>query len=225
MSFALAFTVVSASTAFAAGLWLDEALQPWNSPGAPVPAASPRGVNFQEICVRQERPAASTEETQLAAAGWRLEEYWPTQRLGTQSLIVATSNYDGMCRPWLFNVFAFAEGHYAGTLSPVHMNSRTDGVLKAAPTFLADRRIEAVFIRYAATDPLCCPSLGVSWVTYHVQSAAGGPVVVPERVEAQAPQQLPNTGEDLITAPGFVAAVGMLLLGLGVLLWRRRLHA
>ena len=102
------------------------------------------------------------------------------------------------------------------------MNSRTDGVLRSVPTLLADGRIEAVFTRYASTDPLCCPSRGASRVTYRVQSA--GPIVMAELVEALAPQQLPSTGDSLGTVPGFAAMAGALLLGLGLSLRRRTLR-
>jgi hypothetical protein len=118
-----------------------------------------------------------------------------------------------MCRPLEFNVFAFAGGTYAGTLSPVNMNSRTDGVLdtpngQSGVTVQPDGTIQAVFTRYASADPLCCPSRGTTTVTYQVQTSSGGPVVVPLALNstngltpaamagptAQLPAQLPATG-------------------------------
>lgn len=224
VALALAFLMVK--SAAAAGPWLDEPLQPWNLPGGAVPSAPPQDVKFQAPCTRQERGPATPEEMQLAAAGWRLEAYWPAQRQAAAALIVATSNYDGMCRPWLFNVFAFVDGHYAGTLSPAPMNSRTDGVLRSTPGpgFLADGRMEALFTRYATTDPLCCPSLGASRVSYRVERASGGPVVVAERVEAVASQQLPATGDPLVVGPALAPAAA-LLLGLGFLFRRRARRA
>jgi hypothetical protein len=103
---------------------------------------------------------------QVAQAGWRLEAFWPTQRAGNVALVMALSGYDGMCRPWGFNGFVFVGGRFAGTISPVNMDSREDGVLTGAnvPTPAGDGSLEASFARYAPTDPLCCPSKGATRV-------------------------------------------------------------
>src|SRR5438552_14556580 len=119
--------------AYADGGWLDAAPAQWNHPDSPVPPAQPNNVPPQAICLRQERAAASPEEQQLAASGWKLEEYWPVRREGDVTLVTALSDYDGMCRPWRFNTFVFAGGRFAGTLSPSAMDSRFDGVLTGTP--------------------------------------------------------------------------------------------
>ena len=74
--------------------------------------------------------------------------------------MVATSDYDGMCRDFGYNGFAFVGGRFAGTIAPQPMASRFDGALFEPPTLAAGRRLTASFIRYAPTDPLCCPSRG-----------------------------------------------------------------
>jgi hypothetical protein len=184
--------------------WLDQPPRPWNTPGAAVPAAPRPDVPFQAICRAQERAPAGRDEEQLVAAGWLLEQYWPTQRRGDEVVVVATSSYDGMCRPWAYNGFVFAGGRYAGTVSPTEMSSRTDGALAQGPAFLADGRIGAAFVRYAPTDPLCCPSRGNTGVVYAVQTTNAGPVVVPVQIGpgAGVGGQLPRTGGAPLPAGG-----------------------
>src|SRR5690606_28531273 len=55
----------------------------------------------------------------------------------------------------------------------------------------------AWYDRYAPTDPLCCPS-SETGVTFHVERAAAGPVVIPDSVMAQAS---PSTAAAATSAP------------------------
>ena len=126
-----------------------------------------------------------------------------------------------MCRPFEFNVFVFSQGTYAGTLSPDNMNSRTDGSLFVGPgqqvaVIAPGGSIAANFIRYADTDPLCCPSLGVTHVVYGVPTQSGQPVVVPESITAlsSSPAQVPSA----LPATGTAAEFGWLALVLGAAL-------
>ena len=175
-----------------ASSWLDAPPRAFNTAGAPVPAAPPSQVPVDERCRAQERTAAGPEETQVAAAGWKLEQFWPTQRAGDMVMIMANAQYDGMCRPNSFNAFAFVGGRYAGTVAPAPMAARTDGVLAAVPTVSADRRAVANFTRYAPTDPLCCPSRGQTRVTYRVDTPAAGPVLVPDQIVQVPPTPSPT---------------------------------
>jgi hypothetical protein len=59
------------------------------------------------------------------------------------------------------------EGRYAGTLSPVLMNSRTDGALAVA-RLMSATAIQAEFVRYGTADVLCCPSR-TSAVMYRIR--------------------------------------------------------
>ena len=164
-----------------AGSWLDGPAQGWNTPGAAVPAAPKENQGqIQAMCTARERAAAGPEERQVATAGWRLQDFWPAARQGSVTVLLASDSYDGMCRPLGFNAFAFMDGRFAGTLSPVAMNSRFDGALTSAPTLPPGGRVQAEFTRYAATDPLCCPSLPKTAVTYRFEAEAAGPVLVPE---------------------------------------------
>jgi hypothetical protein len=174
--------------------WLDGPPRGWNAAGAAVPAApAPAGVALP-MCRADERPAAGPEEQQVAAAGWRLEGFWPTQRAGQTALVLASADYDGMCRPMAFNGFLFADGRFAGTLAPTPMASRFDGALAGTPTLApGGASLTASFLRYAPDDPLCCPSRPAARVTYRLEGLSGTPVLVPVAI-GPATMQLPRTG-------------------------------
>jgi hypothetical protein len=203
------------TTASAAGSWLDAPPAAWNKPGAPIPIAPPLQQS-QIRCQNQERGPASPAESQLRAQGWRLESYWPATSKGNLTLVTALADYDGMCRPLEFNVFAFVSGTYAGTLSPVNMNSRTDGVLAFLPsgpnpTSGPAGSITATFERYLPTDPLCCPSIPSVTVKYGLANG----VVAPLSIGA-IPPHLPTTGGVPDYVVGIVVAAGILMVGLGL---------
>jgi LppP/LprE lipoprotein len=216
--------------------WLDGPPVGWNTAGAPLPTAPPLQ-NTDPRCREREDAPSSPEENQVTGRGWKLEGYWPTLRSGNLVLVTALADYDGMCRPMEFNVFVFDGGRYAGTLSPEAMASRTDGQIAggdAAPaTVNADGTIAADFVRYADSDPLCCPSLGTTHVVYQVRQAAGGPVVNPIQIGSrgmggggaavQVPSRLPVTGTlvDRPLAAGGLAGLGAVLVLLGGALRRR----
>lgn len=218
---ALALVLMLARTAHAEATWLDTQPQPWNVPGAAVSAAPPIPGIAPPGCGTQERSAASDEESQLAAAGWHLENYWQAQRAGNTFLVLATAYYDGMCRPWQFNAFVFVDGRFAGTLSPVAMNSRFDGVLNLAPKLTSQATIEAAFTRYAESDPLCCPSRPQTLVSYRIEGTAGSSTVVPVRIFASAPT-LPRTGGVRGAAGALSAVLSAMGGGAGIALRRRR---
>lgn len=222
LAFPLALLVMGATTATTAAqaaTWLDTMPNNWNVPPlarhglAALAGEAPLSQNTDPRCRMREVAPTNTEESQLAGLGWKIEAYWPALQSGDLKLVTALADYDGMCRPLAFNVFVFAGGAYAGTLSPVTMNSRTDDVLatpngKSGVTVQPDGTIQAVFTPYASTDPLCCPSRGTTTLTYRVQTLNGGPVVVPVARKstngpapvatagptAQTPAQMPATG-------------------------------
>lgn len=211
----LLLVVAVASGATAQGSWLDAPPRPWSSAGMAIPAAPPANPAIWPPCRAQERAPTGAEEQQVAAAGWRLTSYWATQRAGEVTLVMATVNHDGMCRPWDYNAFVFAATTFAGTLAPEPMHARTTGALDEA-ALLPDGRIAATFRRYAPNDPLCCPSLPAAHVIYRLDATPGGPVVVPERIVVA---QLPRTGSPPLEA---AAAAGAALLLAGVILRRAR---
>jgi len=216
----LALSVVGVAAAQTAA-WLDGPPQAWNRAGAPLPPASQASAANTTRCTAQERAASGAEESALAAAGWRLTTYWPTVRAGDLAVVLATAGYDGMCRPIGYQAFVFVGDRYAGTLAPEPMVSRTDGALASTqqgPSItVGGDRVEARFVRYAPTDPLCCPSRGHTRVAYRVERGSAGPVAVPDALLAEpaapsgAPTQLPRTGGPgaaALAALGAVPALG-----------------
>jgi hypothetical protein len=208
--------------------WLDSPpATNWNTAGGPMPQALPLQ-NPDLRCRTREVAPSTPEQSQLAARGWRLQDFWPPVSSGGLVVLAALAEYDGMCRPFEFNVFVFSNGQFAGTLSPVNMNSRFDGALYfsgQAAVIGASGTIAADFIRYADTDPLCCPSRGVAHVVYSVQQPGGRPVVVLDGLTArpaapvQVPAALPATGS--APAPLWqLAALGAGLIVLGARLRR-----
>jgi LppP/LprE lipoprotein len=230
----LAIFALSMPVAAQAASWLDEPPRGWNPPGAGVPPAPPTQ-NSDPRCAAGARTPGTPPEQAVAAAGWSLKDFWPPITSGNLELVTALADYDGMCRPNQFNVFVFSNGTYAGTLSAMNMNSRTDGVLDGTPSTAvqaSDGRIEATFLRYAPSDPLCCASGGTSHVLYQIQQVQGQPVVVPTQIthaaaaapaaSAQVPARLPATGaaDDTVPLPGLLALVGVGLLATGAALAR-----
>ncbi len=229
----IVLAVAAPEIASAQTIWLDAPLQQWNAAGASVPPAPPADAAVQARCRAQERPASNAAEQQLAAAGWHLTSATPTVTQGNAAIIYALVNYDGMCRPRDFNYFVFANGQFAGTLSPVNLESREDGVSAGPPSFLPDGRISATFLRYKPTDPLCCPSSPSDRVLYAISSTSAGPVVaaqsitpltltptptpyVPTRASPtpSAVAGLPQTGEPGLTLPiGILGAMTLVLAG------------
>jgi heat shock protein HslJ len=146
--------------------WLDRAPVNWNERMSPLPRpiTSANAVEIQTRCPELIRQPESDAENALVRVGWML--YGEVQSFEHTKVIFAMSDVDGMCRPLGYQAFVYWEGRYAGTLSPIAMNSRTDGALTkislAGPT-----RILAEFARYTKSDPLCCPTR-ISHVTYDV---------------------------------------------------------
>ena len=136
--------------------WLDAPKPaPWNMPGASIPAAPKTEGPIDARCRSQARPAELDEDMRLRDHGWSLVGAY--QGGWRMLVILATASYDGMCRPRQYQYFVFVRGVFAGTLAPRPMDSRTDGALGRV-TLQHDGRLSAVYQRYAAADPLCCPS-------------------------------------------------------------------
>lgn len=163
--------------------WLDGTPKNWNAtrrpaavPKAPVVEGS--GATLDESCRASTRPAESAADRQLARAGWIL--YAPVQSYGGTQIIKAMSGTDGMCRPTGYQIFVFVNNRLAGTLSPVEMDSRTNGA-EVETRLVNASTITSKFVRYAERDPLCCPSR-TSEVEYRVERGAAAATVVPLRV-------------------------------------------
>jgi hypothetical protein len=171
-------------------LWLDAvpkpALKQWNRPGAAVPKTEKilhkdDDELFLKMCQAQIRKPETPEEREVAGKGWMVFASWRDGR-GT-TVVGAMANLDGMCRPDLYQDFVFANGVYAGTLSPKLMGSRSDGS-SVTVAFPAAGKVYAEFVRYTEKDPLCCASR-ISEATYEIQDTGGKPVVVLSNVRTR----------------------------------------
>jgi hypothetical protein len=129
------------------------------------------------FCAGQARPAETAEDNAVVNAGWTL---FGTYQSGWGVRIVgARVGLDGMCRPMGYQYFVFANGRFAGTVSPVAMGSRLDGAAAPPMMFSGGSSINVSFARYSPNDPLCCPSATTS-VSYHIDSTGGAPLLVPD---------------------------------------------
>jgi LppP/LprE lipoprotein len=176
---------VSAPAAPRGGGWLDRPLAAWNQAGAPVPRppdASASQAENRERCRAVIRTPVSTADRTVTAAGWWL--FGPARTLGATSVVAGSADWDGMCRPSSYQVFVFVGDRFAGTLSPVLMDARTDGAWQGA-RLESLFHLTAEFLRYSEADPLCCPSRS-SEVAYRIDPAVRGPVVVPLAVLTRA---------------------------------------
>jgi len=175
-----AILVVPSGAAHADGAWLDEPTpMKWTPartgvPAAPPPGAEPTpGAGPDPQCVRGQRSPESDEDREVARAGWILigsyQSGWGVR------VILGTSSFDGMCRPWGYQQFVFSDGLFAGTVSPVPMDSRFDGSSNDAILESRDR-LSVTFRRVAATDALCCPSR-LTVAVYEIDRSGGWPVL------------------------------------------------
>jgi hypothetical protein len=158
-SFSVLLALLAAALPAAAQTsWLDRPLENWNRPAAALPQlpkpAAAQGDSASR-CRGQVRKPAGAAEKALARRGWLL--YGPVYSYDATTIVTALSGFDGMCRPLGFNAFVHWSGRYAGTLSPLTMDSRQDGALTTIHLGGPDH-FSAEFARYRPDDPLCCPS-------------------------------------------------------------------
>jgi hypothetical protein len=178
----LAHASASAQNPAANGGWLDKPLTNWNKPGATVPKAPPPDLSADQRarCAKEfTRPPSTAEDRAVADAGWTL--IGPLQVYAGTSVLLASADYDGMCRPTPIQGFVFSGGTFAGTLSPSLVYARSDGALTAV-NLRSATELSAQFVRYTAKDPLCCPSR-ISTVQFEIRAG----LVVPLSAESNKP--------------------------------------
>lgn len=166
--------------------WLDRPLSNWNAPNGAVEKSPTDGQALADIAkrctisMRRETPG----ERALGESGW-LPFHLFDRAIADRDveIIGGLSDADGMCRPRNFQVFVFVGGKFAGTLSPVKMDSRTDGTVAGGIRLAADDSIAAEFARYTDKDALCCPSARVR-VRYRIDRTGSTSVVVPVGVQS-----------------------------------------
>lgn len=148
--------------------WLQEPLTDWNAAAADIPKAPASKTPEQEWerCSSVRRPSNANERA-LIDVGWHLSGVARTS--GKLSVVRVAGGLDEMCHPVDYQSLVFQGKQFVGRLSPVPMNTRTDGDLGAV-VFPADNHIvvdahgyviDAYFSRYAAGDAACCPSTTV----------------------------------------------------------------
>jgi hypothetical protein len=155
-------------------LWLDSPKPAsWNQSGMEIPLAPRPSTAVDARCRESARPPQLEEDGRLRDRGWDLVGSFQG---GWQTLVIlATADYDGMCRPRKYQGFVFVNGVFAGTLSPHEMDSRTDGALGKI-SLESPTRLVAEYARYSATDPLCCASGSTSVV---FELSRNGPTLRP----------------------------------------------
>lgn len=161
--------------------WLDGDNLRWNA-GARLPLAEPRQPLDSARCRPEIHSAATEEERLVEGAGWML--VGPVQRLGRTVLVMGTEGFDGMCRYAGYQVFAFSNGAFVGTLAPEPMMSRTDGALSDAK-LVEEGLVSARFMRYGPEDALCCPGRHVT-VSYRIDRLGATPILVPDDTVSQS---------------------------------------
>lgn len=176
LAFILVVILRTADAAAQSSGWLDRPTENWNRPGDVLPKA-PQGFDWAraaKTCKSCFRAARSPEERAVASMGWHIINSSSDSR--GLVVVLGASALDGMCRPEQYHEFVFSRRKYAGTLSPVRMDARTDGESRGV-SFPGGARIVVEFSRYAEDDALCCPSR-ISIATFEVGDVAGKPVVV-----------------------------------------------
>src|SRR5262249_12416793 len=120
--------LMTASTMLAqnpSGAWLDFQPKPWNRPGMAVPHAPVIDHQTPAICKPLPHRTGTPEERAVTTVGWLV---FTSLRDGHGVTVVgASADLDGMCRPNQYQDFVFVDGKFAGTLSPILMGARSDG--------------------------------------------------------------------------------------------------
>ena len=96
---------------------------------------------------------------------------------GDIEIVAGMTDADEKCQPKGFQLFVFAAGKLAGTLSPIPMTTGQDGSAGAVRIVGADT-ISAEFARYGNKDVPCCPTSRVT-VRYRIERSGSQPVLVP----------------------------------------------
>jgi len=165
--------------AHADGIWLDQRpVVNWNTPGASVPTAPLPTFPEEAQCVAAQRPPETNEDQQVVAAGWGLLGGYASG--WGMKVIVATSDYSGMCQPLGYQEFVFVDAVFAGTVAPAPMGPRQDGgldITSSATISGPDTLGGVTFGRRLAGDSFCCTS-GRNGATYTIDRSNGGPVLL-----------------------------------------------
>ena len=164
------------------GAWLDVPPTPWNRSGLPLPYAEEIDrTEIPSICKPLPHRTSTPEQRAVTEAGWLV--FISVQDGHGVTVVGASDDLDGMCRPNLYQDFVFVDGKFAGTISPSLMYARSDGGSRKV-SFPAPNKILVEFDRYTDKDPLCCPSR-ISEAIYEIGKESGQPIVTLIRVRTR----------------------------------------
>ncbi len=157
--------------------WLDDKPLPnWNSRSRAILQTEKMSSSELAQCGRFVRQPTLAADKLLAKYGWTL--VGPAQVYGKTTVVTWAQGFDGMCRPRGFQTLVFVGSRVAGTLSPGPMDSRTDGSLVNV-RMTSETTLTAEYIRYRATDALCCP-YKTEAVTFVIKPDGANFLLVPE---------------------------------------------
>lgn len=152
---ALFICFICGGNVLAQSSWLDQNPLPnWNSRSRAI--LQTKKMNSSELaqCSKFVRQPTLAADKLLANSGWTL--IGPAQVYGKTTIVTWAQGFDGMCRPREFQTLVFVGNRVAGTLSPGPMDARTDGSLTNVK-MTSETTLTAEYVRYRATDALCCP--------------------------------------------------------------------
>lgn len=158
-------------------MWLDRPMTP-SATTMPTAEAGSEGQSvLQRRCGSSSLSTSSNAEA-LRKAGWVPFLHFDRVIVRDEVEVIGgmTAASPG-CDPTTFNLFVFAGGKFAGTLSPTVMTQGRDGAVGAVRLTGPDA-VTAEFARYTGKDTECCPSSRVR-VTYRIERAGAQPALAP----------------------------------------------
>lgn len=161
--------------------WLEkDPITNWNKAGENIPKAPKTDglLPTSKSCRSLVRAANIDLDQRITSANWAL--FGSLQVFGKTTIIAGLAGFDSMCRPLGYQAFVFVNGRFAGTVSPIAMNARTDGSFKHIYLMQEDK-ILVEFDRYGLEDLPGTPS-HTSYVTFLIKKTKKGPIIVPDNI-------------------------------------------
>jgi LppP/LprE lipoprotein len=160
--------------------WLDQPLKSWHQPAAGVPMSSITADGHATLERRCGSPTSASPGVVDAIRRARWVPFLHLDQAIAGNDIQVLGGMTGAtpdCEPLYFNLFVFAGGVFAGTVSPVIMAPTRDGAAGAVRLTGPDT-LTVEFARFMPGDADCCPSLRLR-VSYRIDKSGVGPSLVP----------------------------------------------
>jgi hypothetical protein len=176
---ALLITATAMLSAQPKAQWLDQRLTTWNQAGVSVP---PARTTLDAQASLEKRCGSPKPVSPISSAAIRRARWVPYLHLDQPIMRNDIEVVGGMveatpgCEATVFNLFVFAGGMFAGTVSPVTMTPSRDGAAGAVRITGADA-LTVEFARYAPGDAECCPSSRAR-VSYRIDRTGVGPTLI-----------------------------------------------